>query len=385
MDESMSGSPETPGPKVLFYVQHLLGIGHIARASRIASAMKDDGFDVTVVTGGLPVPGFPADGIPAIALPPVVASNAGFSGLADENGQPADEAFLARRRDQLLEIFRRLKPDMVIIEAFPFGRRQMRFELIPLIEAIENSTPRPKLITSVRDIVQQRTKPGRNEETVALIKAHFDRVLVHGDENFVPLSYSFPLAEEIADHIVHTGLVAAPPAPASPEKFDIVVSAGGGAVGAALVNAAIGAARRHTQRSWCVIAGPNLPGADFQKLLQDSPSNVEVVRFRKDFPSLLQGAEISVSQAGYNTVCDLLQAGCRAILVPFTQGGETEQAVRAERLEEMGLAIAISEDRLDVQVLSDAIAEALENPPPPAAALDLDGARKTARYLRSLR
>src|SRR5690606_24691694 len=132
--------------------------------------------------------------------------NAGFSGLADADGRPADEAFLAQRRDRLLEIFHRLKPDMVIIEAFPFGRRQMRFELIPLIEAIENSTPRPKLITSVRDIVQQRTKPGRNEETVALVKAHVDHVLVHGDENFVSLSDSFPLADEIADRIVHTGL-----------------------------------------------------------------------------------------------------------------------------------------------------------------------------------
>ncbi|MBB5700777.1 putative glycosyltransferase [Ochrobactrum daejeonense] len=381
----MSGSPAKPGPKVLFYVQHLLGIGHIARASRIASAMKDDGFDVTVVTGGLPVPGFPADGIPAIALPPLVANNAGFSGLADADGRPADEAFLAQRRDRLLEIFHRLKPDMVIIEAFPFGRRQMRFELIPLIEAIENSTPRPKLITSVRDIVQQRTKPGRNEETVALVKAHFDHVLVHGDENFVSLSDSFPLADEIADRIVHTGLVAAPPAPASPEKFDIVVSAGGGAVGAALVNAAIGAARQHIERSWCVIAGPNLPEADFQKLLQDSPSNVEVVRFRKDFPSLLRGAKVSVSQAGYNTVCDLLQAGCKAILVPFTQGGETEQAVRAQRLEEMGLAVAISEDCLNAHVLSNAVAAMLESPSPSAAALDLDGARKTASYLRSIR
>lgn len=384
MEKRMSGSPEVPAPKVLFYVQHLLGIGHIARASRIASAMKDDGFDMTVITGGLPVPGFPADGIPAIALPPVVASNAGFSGLADEKGQPADEVFLTQRRDELLEIFYRVKPDMVIIEAFPFGRRQMRFELIPLIEAIENSTPRPKLITSVRDIVQQRTKPGRNEETVALVKAHFDYVLVHGDENFVPLSYSFPLVDEIADRVVHTGLVAAPPAPAIPEQFDIVVSAGGGAVGAALVSAAIGASRQHEGKSWCVIAGPNLPEADFQKLLQDSPPNVEVVRFRKDFPSLLRGARVSISQAGYNTVCDLLQARCRAILVPFTQGGETEQTVRAERLEEMGLAIVIPEDRLDVQLLSEAIAASLENPPPLATALDLDGARKTACYLRSL-
>jgi predicted glycosyltransferase len=49
-------------PRVFFYVQHLLGIGHIARASRIANALQEDGFDVTVVTGGLPVAGFPAPG-----------------------------------------------------------------------------------------------------------------------------------------------------------------------------------------------------------------------------------------------------------------------------------------------------------------------------------
>src|SRR5262245_20836967 len=89
-------------PRVFFYVQHLLGIGHIARASRIASALVTDGFDVTVVTGGLPVPGFPGDGVKTVALPPVVASNAGFSGLADQNGVAADEAFLNRRRDLLL-------------------------------------------------------------------------------------------------------------------------------------------------------------------------------------------------------------------------------------------------------------------------------------------
>jgi len=35
---------------VFFYVQHLLGIGHLARASRIAAALADDGFDVTVIT-----------------------------------------------------------------------------------------------------------------------------------------------------------------------------------------------------------------------------------------------------------------------------------------------------------------------------------------------
>ena len=93
------------GPRVFFYVQHLLGIGHLARASRIASALVDDEFDVTVVTGGTPVAGFPAPSLRTLALPPVVAGANGFSGLADMNGEPVNEAFKEHRRDMLLAAF----------------------------------------------------------------------------------------------------------------------------------------------------------------------------------------------------------------------------------------------------------------------------------------
>ncbi len=94
---------------VLFYVQHLLGIGHLARASLVAEALAASGFDVTLVTGGCPVPGFPPPGRKTVALPPL-ASAKGFSGLVDETGRPADEAFLAHRRDMLLDTWRRLAP-----------------------------------------------------------------------------------------------------------------------------------------------------------------------------------------------------------------------------------------------------------------------------------
>ena len=52
-------------PRVFFYVQHLLGIGHLARASRVADALVADGFDVTIVTGGTPVAGFPVSRVSA--------------------------------------------------------------------------------------------------------------------------------------------------------------------------------------------------------------------------------------------------------------------------------------------------------------------------------
>ena len=82
--------------RVFFYVQHLLGIGHLARASRIASAIARDGGQVTVLTGGIPVNGFPGGDVTSITLPPVVASSAGFSGLADQSGS-AVAAKRARR------------------------------------------------------------------------------------------------------------------------------------------------------------------------------------------------------------------------------------------------------------------------------------------------
>jgi len=372
-------------PRVLFYVQHLLGIGHLARVSRIAAALARDAFDVTVITGGLPVSGFPGPDVKSVALPAVVASNAGFSGLADEHGNPVDEDFLHRRRDLLLETFHAVRPDIVIIEAFPFGRRQMRFELLPLLDAIAATSPRPKLLTSVRDILQERSKPGRDEETVALIKAHFDHVLVHGDPDFVTLPETFPLATEIAGKIIYTGLVAAPVAALPAENFDIVVSAGGGAVGLDLIRAALEAARTSSHRGrWCLITGPNLPEADFAALSHAVPDNVSVVRFRRDFPSLLRGAALSISQAGYNTVCDVLRAQCRSILVPFTAGGETEQTVRANRLATLGLAVALPENGLTGRLLGETIEASLAQPKPGSHRLDLNGAAHTAKLLRDM-
>lgn len=371
-------------PRVFFYVQHLLGIGHLARASRIAGALAEDGFEVTVVTGGSQVPGFPGPGVKSVSLPPLLAGNAGFSGLVDTNGNPASERFLSDRRDLLLEAFHAARPDIVIIEAFPFGRRQMRFELLPLLDAIKAAKPRPKLLTSVRDILQERTKPGRDEETVALIKAHFDHVLVHGDPSFVTLPDTFPLAKEIENKIVYTGLVAGPVPPTCPDAFDIVVSAGGGAVGQSLLRTTLDVAKNaNFTASWCLITGPNLPESDFFALAANSPDNVSVVRFRRDFASLLANARLSISQAGYNTVCDVLQAGCRSILVPFTAGGETEQSVRAARLEALGLALALPEDGLNTDILTTAIKTSLTAAAPPAHSLDLSGAQGTAKLLRS--
>ena len=122
--------------KVMFYVQHLLGIGHLVRASRIASALLEAGHEVVMVSGGLPVAGFPPAGVALEQLSPMRSADSSFSALADEQGKPVDEATRGKRRQQLLAAYDRISPDCLIIEAFPFARRQMRFELLPPISCV---------------------------------------------------------------------------------------------------------------------------------------------------------------------------------------------------------------------------------------------------------
>src|SRR5262245_51523934 len=122
-DFRMSGS-------VFFYVQHLLGVGHLVRASRVANALVEGGHVVALATGGVPVPGFPDSAVRVVPLSPLKASP-GFAGLLDIEGKPASDDTKARRRDELLAAFDRSEADALLIEAFPFGRRQMRFELLP--------------------------------------------------------------------------------------------------------------------------------------------------------------------------------------------------------------------------------------------------------------
>lgn len=373
-------------PRVLFYVQHLLGIGHLARASRIARALIADGFAVTLVTGGMPVAGFPGPGIPQIELPAIAVSDGAFSGLIDAHGTPVDQAFETHRTALLLAAYHTLKPDIVITEAFPFGRRQVRFELLPLIAAINATTPRPRLIASLRDILQRRAKLGRDAETVALVNADYDLILVHGDQNFAAFADSFPLAHQITKPVTHTGLVCGAKAPPSAEAFDIIVSAGGGAVGAGLVQTAIEAATLMPEvQSWCVITGPNLPQPDFNRLHASAPPNIHLTRFRTDFPNLLASATLSISQAGYNTVGDVLQAGCKMLLVPYAASGETEQTDRALRLQHMGRATILRETDLSGPAMAQAIRHCRAQSPATSAPMpDTNGAHRTATILRNL-
>ncbi len=382
---------------VLLYVQHLLGIGHIRRAAVLARAFHRAGLKVVFVTGGLPVTGLGLDEIEVVQLPPARTQDESFAVILDEHDRPIDEAWKTRRRELLLEVYRRCRPRVVMTELYPFGRRKMRFELNPLIEAARADSPPALIACSLRDIINRPEQA----EKIAWILDHFTRqfdvIYMHGDPRFFRLEDSFPESQAVAERLHYTGYVteagravaAARQSDDTTGRGEVIVSAGGGAVGAALLRTALAARPLSplAEAPWRLLVGPNTPEADFEAIVEAAPQGVVVERARPDFVALLSRARLSISQGGYNTLMEVLATGVPAVIVPFAGGSETEQTQRAQMLAENDLITVVAEDGLSPESLAAGIAGALAQGGAAAktiggrAPFRLDGAEETARHL----
>lgn len=372
-------------PVVLFYVQHLWGVGHVYRATRIATALANAGMEVHLVWGGTMVPDFDFSGLTVHHLPAVRSRSAEFSELVHADGREFSNADQDARRNQLLELLAILKPDILITEAFPFGRRQMLFELLPLLQAAGNMPKPPMIVSSIRDIMQEGRKQKRVDESLALVKEHFHLILVHGDPDLVSIEETLQGAESIREKIRYTGLVTPQPdfhAPSKDFTCDVVVTVGGGAFGQELTSAAIEAMPlcKRYPRNWLVSAGSQLPDAEYEDLKKRAPPGMRLVRHISDLASVMRHASVSVSHAGYNTVADLLRAKCAAVLYPYTGGRETEQLRRAQLMHEKGLAEVIEPGSLSAEMLASLIEKAASQKPA-SFVPDLEGSRNSAKIL----
>ncbi len=368
--------------RVMFYVQHLLGVGHQARAAALTRAMQSHGLEVSYVSGGFDEVSHDLGGADLIQLPPARTADSTFTTLLDAAGRPTDAAWEESRRRALLDAYRKTAPDVVLIESFPFGRRRFRFELLPLLDAAKG---RAAIAASVRDILVERNDPERTRWVVETVKHYFDAVIVHGDPTVAAFGDSFAGAAAIGGRIRYSGYVAAPPPTQRKPRGDgVVVSVGGGAVGGPLLRAALAARplTRLADAPWNLITGPNLPDSDRIGLFP--PPGVTIDTFHADFQAILSEAALSISQAGYNTVMDILMTRTRAVLVPFERAGETEQSHRAAILAKRGIVQIVTQADLSPESLAAAIGRARAAPPRGPAAIDFNGAAQSAEIIAEL-
>ena len=76
---------------------------------------------------------------------------------------------------------------MVLLELYPFGRRQFGFELIPLLETVHAMENRSRVACSVRDVLVASKEAGPRRGGGGDARRFFDAVLVHGDPALDPI------------------------------------------------------------------------------------------------------------------------------------------------------------------------------------------------------
>ncbi|MEM7063977.1 MAG: glycosyltransferase [Cyanobacteria bacterium P01_B01_bin.77] len=355
---------------LLFYCQHILGIGHLIRSMAIARGLSQD-FQVYFVNGGEVIQDFPIpEGIEVINLP-AMKTDSNFRELQVPTGFVNIDAALAYRRDRLLEVCDRIRPTAIMVELFPFGRRRFSTELIPLLEQAKDY--KAKTICSLRDIIVTKQDQARHEAKVCkLINRHFDQLLIHGDPNFVPLENSFSRVQDLTCDVHYTGYVVpdvdrqfAPRTEADPPM--ILVSVGGGRFGHELLTCVATASQfladkipHHIQ----MFTGPFAPEEVFGRLhaIAAQSPNLTVQRYTPDLLSYMAKADLSISMAGYNTTLNVLQTGVRAMQLPFTGNGDQEQRLRSTRLEELGIVKVIEPNMLEPILFAREIIKALKHP-----------------------
>ncbi len=375
---------------IIIYCQHVLGIGHLFRTLAIAEALA--GHRVTLVLGGAPVEVAVPGHVRVVRLPGLMM-DAEFSRLLPVEPGRTVEEIKKERQILLAELVRDIRPELLLIELYPFGRGGFHFELGPLLHAVRDGRlPSCRVICSLRDILVEKKNQQKYEQRVLdRLNPFFDAVLVHGDPEVIKLDATFSRLREITVPVVYTGYICRKPQPGDrqavrsrlqlgPENQLIVVSAGGGSVGHRLLESALRAhALMHTRtRKMQVFTGPYLDDHLFAALPRLAAPGAKVERFTDNFPAWLAAADLSVSMGGYNTSMNVVAAGTPALVLPF--GQNREQRLRAERLAALADLTVLDESDLEPAVLAGKMAGMIgrrERRP----AIRLEGARQTADWL----
>jgi predicted glycosyltransferase len=381
----------TMKPALLFYCQHSLGMGHLVRALELATALARE-FAVVFLSGGrFPVGIDVPQEVTIVDLPPLGMDAA--SQLISLHERYSVDAAKALRQWRIMDTFKALRPAAILIELFPFGRKKFADEIIPLLEAARAmSGVRPRVFCSLRDILVggRRDQQLHDDRAARTANTYFDAVLVHADAAFVRLEETFQPSIPLEVPVHYTGFVTSVRRPAAIELREqcVLISAGGGMVGAPLLRAAAEAQRRLGRDAplpMRIVAGPFLPDEEWRALCRtaSAAAGIEVIRTLPKLGGMFSRVTASISQCGYNTAMEILASGVPALVVPFSQGYEDEQMSRARRLARLGLVRVLEPSRLTPSTLAEALSE-LCRFRPKAVTLDLDGARATADLIARL-
>jgi predicted glycosyltransferase len=378
---------------IIFYCQYVWGMGHLVRSLEFARALSDH--DVTLVVGGQQVEVDRPDHVELVRLP-VLYMDEKFTRLIPGDPGQSVKHVQRERKSALYSLFEKKKPDLFIVELYPFGRSIFGFELEPLLDEIRAGRfGRVKAVCSLRDIlVEKKDPPVYEKRVLEKLNRYFDALLIHSDAGLQRLDETFSRARDIEIPLVYTGFITQQTDPAGGRKLRqelkiapgeslIVASAGGGRSGFNILTSVLDACkllRGSLPIRLEVFSGPFMENEAYEKLVACSGPGIRIQRYSRRFLDYLDAADLSVSLAGYNTCMNLLVTQVPALVYPYAR--QQEQPMRVGKIKHMLPMKILNAEDIQPDRLSDHIVQMLSQKRNfKTLPIDLNGAANAAKFL----
>ncbi len=385
----------TTKPRILLYSHDTYGLGHLRRSLSVAHQLARDIPDLhqLLVTGSMVAGAFSLP--PRLDMVKLPALSKRSSGQYKARSLPLTLRQTLRWREQMiLQATLNFRPHLVLVDKVAGG---VHGELLPTLRYLRTWSPETRLVLGMRDI-EDSPEVTRAEwhanGTLQLLEQVYDAILLYGERRLFDPVTAYGMTPRAVQKLLECGYLRRSSRPRPPdtvrreldvaERPLVVVTVGGGGDGYPILRTHLEmvAAHRPAFHS-LVVTGPLMPRGKrmlLQRMAQGQ--DVTLLEFTPDLPSYIQAADLVVSMAGYNTVCELLSLGKRALLIPRDRV-RAEQRIRAHQMAHQGLAQVLLPNELTPARLLQAIQQGLAAPPPQIT-LALDGLERVSQAIQEL-
>lgn len=372
-------------PKVLIHCQYVYGLGHLIRALNLAKGLVND-FAVFFLSGGEAVKGMSIDPKISFIQLDALYKKEDCNKLSSVNENLTPEECLSNREEVIHELIQDIHPDVIITEHFPFGFL-FEEEVLKIISKAKLVNPLVKIVSSVRDIIETEKGSESDNKTVRILNQYYDLLLVHGDENMIPLEASFSLSNQVNIHQVRTGyIIDSDLKKQQKKKQTIIVSIAGGRVGRELKDAVVKAyngIKNKINHELLVFDGAFNSG-------DDQPSCDKRIKYfkfdRSVFLHELSQSDISISLGGYNTTAESLYAANKVLIYNREfLGDNSEQEIRISSLANLRLITKLDSDQLENEQLTNILLATINSRSKPIEInINFDGVNASVQEIKDL-
>jgi predicted glycosyltransferase len=380
--------------RIALYSHDALGLGHVRRNLAIAGALarRETKHATLLVTGAREAGVFPMPpGTDCLALPALTKAGGGYR--ARSIGMRLD-ALVELRAAAIASALVAFDPDVLIVDKRALGVRK---ELRPALELLREAG-HTRLVLGLRDVLDSPSEVRREWSASGdadAAREYYDALWIYGDPQVYDVATECRLDPELQDRICYSGYLARRHEPKEARYTELralrlddhpfaLCLVGGGQDGHLLADS-FAHANFPAGMLGVIVTGPFMPQSERHHLhrLAELRSDLRVVEFLQDPTLLMRRAASVVAMGGYNTICELLTAGARALIVPRTSP-RREQLIRAERMAQLGVLDMVRPDELRPRLLTRWIAGDDNGDRSAGKRVDLNGLRRLPRLLDEL-